>query len=169
MTIAQISGVGRAEFVDRLRWIFEDSPWVAERCWSRGPFSSIEELHVKMMSEVERASVDERLALLRAHPDLGSRAKVSAASDSEQYGAGLDRLSAEEHARLLKLNEAYKTRFGFPFLYAVKGSDKFAIMEALERRLDATPEQEFEEALRQVYRIARFRLEDSLEDGRGNK
>jgi 2-oxo-4-hydroxy-4-carboxy-5-ureidoimidazoline decarboxylase len=169
VTIEQINSASRNEFVERLGWIFEHSPWVAERCWEHRPYKSLEELHRRMVSEVEQAAVHERLALLRAHPDLGSRAKVSAASVNEQAGAGLDRLTPEEHQRLLKSNEAYKTKFGFPFLYAVKGSDKFAIMQALERRLNETPELEFEEALRQVCRIARFRLEDVIDDGRGSK
>ena len=105
------------------------------------------------------ASPEEQLALLRAHPDLGTRAKISPGSTSEQAGAGLDRLTAGEYKRLLHLNSAYQEKFGFPFLYAVKGSDKFAILEALERRLISNREAEFQEALRQVYRIARFRLE----------
>jgi 2-oxo-4-hydroxy-4-carboxy-5-ureidoimidazoline decarboxylase len=112
-----------------------------------------------MNGEVAAASMEERLGLLRAHPDLGTRAKISPSSTDEQAGAGLDRLTSGEYSRLLDLNGAYREKFGFPFLYAVKGSDKFAILEALERRLSANREDEFEEALRQVYRIARFRLE----------
>jgi len=105
----------------------------------------------------------EQLALFRAHPDLGTRAKVSPSSTSEQAGAGLDRLTSEEYARLTDLNDAYREKFGFPFLYAVRGSDKFAILEALERRLSSNPEDEFQEALRQVFRIARFRLESVID------
>jgi 2-oxo-4-hydroxy-4-carboxy-5-ureidoimidazoline decarboxylase len=85
---------------------------------------------------------------------------VSPSSAKEQAGAGLDRLTQEEYDRLLRLNNAWKEKFGFPFLYAVKGSDKFAIMEAMERRLSSSPEEEFAEALRQVFRIARYRLEE---------
>jgi 2-oxo-4-hydroxy-4-carboxy-5-ureidoimidazoline decarboxylase len=106
--------------------------------------------------------MDERLALLRAHPDLGTRARMSDASVGEQKGAGLDRLTREEFDRLQRLNRAYREKFGFPFLFAVKGSTKHDILAALERRLAAAPEEELDEALRQVGRIALFRLRDLL-------
>ena len=111
---------------------------------------------------MEQATRDERLALLRAHPDLGTRARMSDASVGEQHGAGLDRLTPEEFDRLQRLNLAYREKFGFPFLFAVKGSTKHDVLAALERRLSAQPEDEFEEALRQVGRIAMFRLQDLL-------
>ncbi len=136
---------------------------MAERAWQRRPFSSLDDLTAKMSAEVAAASTAEQLALLRAHPDLGTRAKVSPSSANEQAGVGLDRLTAEEFDRLLRLNQDYKDKFTFPFLYAVKGSDKNAILAALEHRLASTPDAEFHEALRQVYRIARFRLESIVE------
>ena len=111
---------------------------------------------------MDQATRDERLALLRAHPDLGTRARMSDASVGEQQGAGLDRLTAEEFDRLQQLNHAYREKFGFPFLFAVKGSTKHDVLAALERRLPSTPEEEFEEALRQVGRIALFRLREFL-------
>ena len=158
MTIAEINGLGRPGFVDLLGGIFEHSPWVAERAWTP-LFASLDELCAGMIAQVETATREEQLALLRAHPDLGTRAKVSESSAGEQAGVGLDRLTQEEYECLLRLNTAYKEKFGFPFLYAVKGSGKTAILEALALRLESTPEVEFREALRQVYRIARFRLE----------
>jgi xanthine dehydrogenase large subunit len=148
-----------AEFVHRLGWIFEGSPWVAERAWAHGPFASIDALHAAMVAEVERASADEQLALLRAHPDLGARVRMSGASVSEQSGAGLDRLTAEEAAELLRWNAAYREKFGFPFLLAVKGCTKDDILKALRERLPGTREEEFRTALNQAFRIARFRLE----------
>jgi len=99
---------------------------------------------------------------LCAHPDLGTRARISAASTGEQAGAGLDRLTPEEFERLHEMNSAYHHKFGFPFLFAVRGSTKYDILQALEQRLEVPPEQEFREALRQVYRIAGFRLRDTL-------
>ena len=98
------------------------------------------------------------MALIRSHPDLGARARVSASSAEEQSSVGLDRLTPEEYDRLLRLNTAYKQKFDFPFIFAVKGSDKHAILAALERRLHSAPEEEFAEALRQIHQIARFRL-----------
>jgi xanthine dehydrogenase large subunit len=149
----------RAEFVARFGGVFEDSPWVAERSWELGSLRSAAELHARMVGVMEAAGREEQWALLRAHPDLGSRARMSDSSVAEQAGAGLDRLNAEEFERLHRLNAAYKTKFGFPFLYAVKGSGKAEILEALERRLESGAEAEFAEALRQVARIAWFRLQ----------
>lgn len=162
MTVSQLSALGVNNFVDELGWVFENSSWVARRAWKHRPFASLDELHARMTAEVACASTNEKLALLRAHPDLGTRAKISESSAKEQSGAGLDQLTPVEFARLHHYNEAYKTRFGFPFLYAVKGSNKLRIMQALETRLQSNPDEEFQEALRQVYRIARFRLEDII-------
>jgi 2-oxo-4-hydroxy-4-carboxy-5-ureidoimidazoline decarboxylase len=162
-SIAAINDFDQVQFVETVGWVFEHSPWVAERAWHERPFASLAQLSERMNAEVEKASMDERLALLRAHPDLGTRARISPSSADEQAGAGLDRLTADEHARLIDLNAAYREKFGFPFLYAVKGSDKFAILEALERRLASNWDDEFREALNQVYRIARFRLESVVD------
>lgn len=154
----------QGEFTEALGWVFEDSPWVAKRAWNSRPFTSCDHLRGHLNREVAAASPEEQLALLRAHPDLGTRAKISPSSTSEQAGAGLDRLTAGEHERLLNLNHGYREKFGFPFLYAVKGADKFAILEALERRLNSNREDEFQEALRQVYRIAGFRIESIVSE-----
>ena len=162
MTILQLNSLGLNDFVDEVGWVFEHSPWVARRAWKHRPFASLDDLHTRMTTEVNCASTNEKLALLRAHPDLGTRAKVSQSSAKEQADAGLDQLTPVEFARLHQYNEAYKTKFGFPFLFAVKGSGKLRIMQALEARLQSTPEEEFQEAMRQVYRIARFRLEDVI-------
>ena len=162
MTIAELSACDRVRFVAALGWIFEDSPWVAERTWKQRPFSSVMQLHAAMTEVVASASRDEQLALLRAHPDLGTRARMSDASTGEQAGAGLDRLTGAELERLQRLNAAYREKFGYPFLFAVKESTTQQILAALEERLPRNPDDEFAEALRQVYRIARFRLEASV-------
>jgi 2-oxo-4-hydroxy-4-carboxy-5-ureidoimidazoline decarboxylase len=159
LSIEHINGLSQAEFTEAVGWVFEHSPWVAERAWHQRPFQSRGHLAAQMNGEVAVASPEEQLGLLRAHPDLGTRAKVSPSSTSEQAGAGLDRLTAGEYERLFDLNRAYREKFDFPFLYAVKGADKFAILEALEHRLNSNRADEFQEALRQVYRIACFRLE----------
>ena len=160
MTIAELNERDRTAFVDALGWVFEDSPWVAERAWARRPFSSLDHLHQTMLDVVQQATESEQLALLRAHPDLGTRARISDASTGEQHGAGLDRLTREEYERLQRLNTDYRRQFGFPFLFAVKGSTKDDVLSALEARLRRAPIEELAEALRQVSRIARFRLED---------
>jgi len=162
MTIRELNALDRAGFVAALGWVFEDSPWVAERTWSTGPFENMEALHAAMVSQLVLAKSEEQLALLRAHPDLGTRAKVSDASRAEQEGAGLDRLTEEEFIRLNDQNAAYRERFGFPFLLAVKGITKQEVLRALEERGRASRDAEFAEALRQAYRIARFRLEAAV-------
>jgi 2-oxo-4-hydroxy-4-carboxy-5-ureidoimidazoline decarboxylase len=159
MNIDEINHLSKTEFVEKLGWIFEGSPWVAERAWAHGPFASLDALHAAMVAEVEHASTDEQLALLRAHPDLGARAKMSGASVAEQTGAGLDHLTSEEYDELTRLNTGYRDEFGFPFLIAVKGCTKDDILRSLRKRVAGSREEEFRTALEQVFRIARFRLE----------
>lgn len=159
MTLAEVNSLPREVFISRLGFLFEDSPWVAERACAQRPFATIEALHAALVNQVERATTEEKLALLRAHPDLGARARMSDASKGEQAGAGLDRMPPDEYSLLQLRNAEYRRKFGFPFLYAVKGSTGQSVLEALARRLKAPPDEEFQEAMRQVYRIASFRLE----------
>jgi OHCU decarboxylase len=160
MTLQEINTLTREDFVKAMGWVFEDSPWVAEAAWNLRPFASCGELHNAMRQQVENAAADRQFALLRAHPDLGNRVRMSEASSREQTGAGLNQLTPEERDSLLALTREYRGRFGFPFLFAVKGSSNRDIIEALRRRIGATPEHELREALEQVYRIAWFRLEE---------
>jgi urate oxidase / 2-oxo-4-hydroxy-4-carboxy-5-ureidoimidazoline decarboxylase len=167
VTAEEIGAMPRERFVETVGFAFEHSPWVAERAWGRRPFATLGALHAALTAEVQCAAREEQLALLRAHPDLGARARMSAASEGEQAGAGLDRLTRDEFERLHTFNAEYREKFGFPFLFAVKSATKHDILKALEQRLNAAPELEFEEALRQVYRIARFRLETVVESAKG--
>jgi 2-oxo-4-hydroxy-4-carboxy-5-ureidoimidazoline decarboxylase len=162
VTLEDVNGLSREAFTAALGWIFEDSPWVAERAWSARPFDSVNALHNAMTGVVREASREEQLALLRAHPDLGTRTQMSAASAAEQTGSGLDRLTPAELERLRGLNAVYRERFGFPFLYAVKGSTERDILSALARRVENTQEEEFRQALWEVGRIAWFRLNDTF-------
>ena len=162
MTIDDLNAGDQRAFLEAVGGVFENSPWVAERAWTRRPFESLDALHAAMTSHVAAATFDEQLALLRAHPDLGSRSGMSDASAAEQAGAGLGTLTRPELDRLHALNGAYRDKFGFPFLFAVKGATKQDILNALETRLAATRDAELGEALRQVSRIARFRLEDVI-------
>ena len=163
MTLSELNALDRGQFVDAVGWVCEQSPWVAQRAWGARPFESVDRLYSSLMQALDGASREEQLALVRAHPDLGTRAKISDASSGEQADAGLHELTPEEHERLTSLNEAYRRKFGFPFLLAVKGSGKSVILDNLEGRLKSTPEVELREALRQVGRIVRFRLEGFLE------
>ena len=161
--ISDLNSFDKMRFIEAVGWVFEHSPWVAERAWPARPFADLGSLLSAMKSVVETARPEEQLALLRAHPDLGTRARISAASTDEQAAAGMTQLNPEEFERLQRLNSAYRNRFGFPFLFAVKGSTKYDVLDALERRLNASPEEELQEALRQVFRIAEFRLRETVE------
>jgi xanthine dehydrogenase large subunit len=161
-TLNAVNALDRERFVAALGWIFEDSPWVAEQAWLQRPFATIDHLLAAMHHVVAEAGPTKQLALLRAHPDLGARARMSEASTGEQSGAGLDQMRPDAFARLQHLNTRYRERLGFPFLFAVKGSTAADVLAALERRVDAPADEEFEEALRQVGRIAAFRLQDAL-------
>lgn len=169
MNIEEVNRLDSGGFAAALGWVFEGSPWVAERAWVMRPFASLDALHRAMVTQVEKASADEQLALLRAHPDLGARygalpsgQPLSEASSREQSGAGLDSLTASEAERLRALNAGYFDKFGFPFVIAVKGRTKRDILDALERRLTSPRDEEQREALKQVFQIARFRLEDAI-------
>src|SRR5574338_187867 len=164
--LAALSAMPRAEFVGHLGDIFEHSPWIAERAWAARPFASIEALHAAMVAAVDRASEAERLGLIRAHPELAGKeaaaGTLTAASTGEQRGAGLDQCSADEIQRLRGLNAAYRERFGFPFVIAVKGLSRYQIMDAVEARLKTGRAAEFRTCLEQIGRIARFRLDALL-------
>ncbi len=162
VTLDWLNRATRDDFVATLGGVFEHSPWVAERAWSHRPFTEVDALHRAMVDEMRAARHAEQLALLRAHPDLGTRTHMSTSSATEQAGVGLDALTSQEFERLQSLNTEYRARFGFPFLFAVRGSTKHDILAALAHRLRQTPEAEFREALDQVARIARFRLDDLL-------
>ena len=159
----EINRLDRPGFVAALGAVFEDSPWVAERAWTHRPFAGLTSLHEAMTHQVLASSRNEQLTLLRAHPDLGARARMSASSEQEQAGAGLDRLTPAQYEHLTSANARYRERFGFPFLFAVTGSTPPEILDALDERLGRSWEEEFDTALQQVFRIASFRLRDLVE------
>jgi OHCU decarboxylase len=159
----RLATLDRAAFLALLGPVFEHSPWVAARAWAARPFDGLDGLHRAMMQAVADASADEQLALLRAHPDLAGKAAragaMTAESVREQAGAGLDRLSDAEYARFERLNAAYRAKFGFPFIVAVKRHTKESILAAYETRLGNDIATEMKTALSEVSLIARFRLE----------
>jgi 2-oxo-4-hydroxy-4-carboxy-5-ureidoimidazoline decarboxylase len=152
----------RTVFIDAFGDVAEHSPWVAEEAWFKQPFADRNGLIRAFEVALRGASQDAKLALIRAHPDLATRAKLTEESLHEQADAGLDRLTPEEFKRFSALNEAYKSRFGFPFIFAVKGATKGQVIQAFEDRIVNSPEVEFETALTQIARIFRFRLEDRV-------
>ncbi len=154
--------MSQEEFVAALGAVFEETPAIAQQAWNARPFRDGADLHQKMVRVVNAMSEDEQLALIKAHPDLGSRARMAAASVQEQAGVGLDRLSPEEYQRFQSLNHAYQTKFGFPFIIAVKNHTKASILATFEQRLQNSTEAEKQQALAEISQIARFRLDGIL-------
>ena len=161
------SQLDRDDFVSLLGSVFEHSPWIAEQAYDgeRSPaMDSPTGLHTALAVQFRTASADSRLGVLTAHPDLAGKLakakRLTAASTAEQASAGLDALSAEDQAYFTQLNDAYKAKFSFPFIVAVKGLSAAEIKQIFERRLKNSPEQEFAEACQQVEKIARLRVDD---------
>jgi 2-oxo-4-hydroxy-4-carboxy-5-ureidoimidazoline decarboxylase len=161
------SSLGRAAFVTLYGRVYEHSPWIAEALWSAGlkpEHDTAEGLHRALAATVDAAPRDRQLALLRAHPDLAGRLAVvgelTAESTAEQASAGLDKCTPAEFQRFTALNEAYKRKFPFPFIMAVKGKSRAEILEAFERRILNDEESEFRTALAEVHKIALLRLRD---------
>jgi OHCU decarboxylase len=160
------STLSRDAFVAAIADIDEHSPWVAEQAYDQGvdeTLDEIEVLHQRMSDVLLSAPRETQLALINAHPDLAGKAAVrgelTASSTSEQAGAGIQDCTPEEFARFTELNDAYKARFGFIFIMAVKGSNRHQILAAFEERMHNSQDQEFTRALAEINKIALFRLQ----------
>lgn len=161
-SIAELNQMDRETFVAALGAIFEDTPAIAAQAWEQRPFTDINDLYQKMVAVVDHMSPADQLTLIRAHPDLGSRAKMADASVKEQAGVGLDRLTPAEYDRFHRLNQAYKETFGFPFIIAVKNHTKVSILAAFEQRLENSATVEQQQAIAEITQIAHFRLQDHI-------
>lgn len=151
--------------------VYEHSPWVAKAAWQHGiteAHDTPDGLAELMGLMLQQANSEQQIAVIRAHPDLAGKAAMAGEltqdSTSEQAGAGLDQCSPDEFARFEYLNETYKEKFGFPFVIAVKGLDRHAILAAFEARLHNDIATERRTAIEQIIRIARFRLVSRLAD-----
>ncbi len=161
-TMDDLNQMDTQTLTDTLGTIFEHSSWVAERSAALRPFSSLSDLHRKMTGIVKAADRETQLDLIKKHPRLGTKKTMSDDSVREQQNAGLNKLEQQEYEEFLMLNEHYYDRFGFPFILAVKGKTKQDIHQALLARLESERETEFQQALIEIYRIARFRLADII-------
>jgi len=157
-TITKLNQMNQIEFVDTLGSIFEHTPEIAEQAWRSRPFADVQSLHQAMAAIALNVSDAEQLRLICAHPDLGSKFKMADASVQEQSALGLDRLSAVEYDRFQSLNQAYKDKFGFPFIIAVRNHTKESILLAFEQRLENNLEIEKQRAISEIMEIARWRL-----------
>lgn len=161
-SLADLNQMDQAAFVAALGAVFEHTPAIAHQTWYQRPFTSVTALHQAMIQVMHSLSSAEQLALILAHPDLGSKAKMAPASVQEQAGAGLDRLSPEEYDRFHHLNQTYRETFGFPFIIAVKQHTKTSILAAFEQRLHNSAATEQAQALAEIAEIAHFRLLDLI-------
>jgi 2-oxo-4-hydroxy-4-carboxy-5-ureidoimidazoline decarboxylase len=163
MKPVDVNTLSSAAFEQAFGEIAEHSPWVARSALRARPFTNRETMIEAFTSAVMKADQAAQLALLCAHPDLATRAKLTRDSIKEQAGAGLDTLGAAEFAHFTELNNAYKAKNGFPFIFAVKGATKHQILEAFERRIQNDSGTEFQMALSQVCSIICFRLEEKVD------
>ncbi len=167
ITIEEVNYLDQKSFVEKFGGVFEHSPWVAEEAWHGRPFDSLTELRGALDAAMYGAPEERQLGLIRAHPDLAGKAAIrgelTPESTREQASAGLDRLSPEEYERLNRLNEAYKEKFGFPLIFAVREHTKETILSGAEARLEHSREQEIVTALGEIAKIADLRLQDLVE------
>jgi 2-oxo-4-hydroxy-4-carboxy-5-ureidoimidazoline decarboxylase len=167
LSMDELNGFELDDFVGALGEVFENSPWVAQTVWTNRPFPSVEELHRQMMEAVHSAPHERQVAFLNLHPELGGKDPVAERltrdSAREQGGAGLTALTADEAAELAELNAAYRQAHGYPFILAVNGLDKYAVLQELRRRSRTDSDLEFRGALAEISRITRMRLGRLLE------
>ncbi len=166
MDVKGLNAMGDAEFAAALAGLWEHSPWIVTTTATARPFDSRDELSIAMWVAVQTATREMQLALLRAHPDLAGKlaraGALTADSTNEQSSLGLDRLTDDEYAAFTAMNDAYRERFGFPFIICVRDNTKASIRDSFERRLAHSPEAELQIALDEVRKIAEYRLQDRV-------
>ena len=169
-TIDEVNALDEPGFVALFGGVLEDSPHFARRVWQARPFRDREELAVAFRRAMYAAPEGEKLALIRAHPDLAGKAAVagelSPESTAEQASAGLDRLSTEQYAAFTKMNAAYREKFGIPMIVCAREHTRESILENAAARLNNDPEEEFRTALGEISKIADGRLQNLVEERR---
>ncbi len=162
--INKINKLPQSEFIKVFANIFENARWIAEELYKQKPFKDFNELSSKIMDIFETSSQEKKLKILKDHPDLGNKTKINsltADSQKEQKNAGLDMCTKEEFNEFKKLNNTYK-KYGFPFILAVEGKNKIEILNNFRKRINSEPQIEFEEAVKQVKKIASLRLKNLI-------
>jgi 2-oxo-4-hydroxy-4-carboxy-5-ureidoimidazoline decarboxylase len=162
-TLADLNACSKDDFVAALSNIFEYSPWIAEQAASARPFAGVKALFAAMKAAVDRGAPELRLALIKAHPDLANKtqraAGLTAESNDEQNSVGLDRLSDAEYEAFERVNNAYRTKFGFPYIVSVRRHTKDSILRDFERRLPNDAKTETQKSIEEICRIAALRLD----------
>ena len=160
--IDKFNKLNKSDFLSIFGNVFEKTEWIAEKCYDSKPFNNVQELVNKMMEVFENSIKEKHLEILNSHPDLAVKKKLTKESENEQANANLNQCTNEEYEEFNKLNEKYKKKFGFPFIIAVKGKNKDEILNSFRQRITNNINSEFEEAKKQVKKIASFRLTEII-------
>ncbi|WP_024514492.1 2-oxo-4-hydroxy-4-carboxy-5-ureidoimidazoline decarboxylase [Bradyrhizobium sp. Tv2a-2] len=162
-TLSELNASSKGDFVVQLSNVFEYSPWIAEQAASLRPFAGVVQLFDAMKAAVDRAPEELRHALIKAHPDLADKtqraAGLTAESNAEQNSAGLDRLSDAEYEAFERVNNAYRAKFGFPYIVCVRRQTRDSILRDFERRLPNDAAAETQRSVEEIFRIAALRLD----------
>ena len=161
-SIDTFNKLNKSEFLSIFGNVFEKTEWIAGKCYDSKPFNNVQELVNKMMEVFENSIKEKHLKILNSHPDLAVKKKLTKESENEQANANLNQCTNEEFEEFNKLNEKYKKKFGFPFIIAVKGKNKNEILNIFRQRITNNINLEFEEAKKQVKKIATFRLSEII-------
>ena len=171
MALASLNATDEAGFMAALGDVYEHAPWVAQAALKQRPFATLAALHAAMTDAVRAAPPEQQLALIKGHPDLAGKAAragtMTVDSKAEQASAGLDRLAEAEFAQFHRLNDAYREKFGMPFIICVRRHSKDSILQQFERRLQNTMSVETKTALGEIFRIAALRLDQRIEAADG--
>ena len=157
-SIDKVNKLSKSDFISIFGNVFEKTTWIAEKVFTFKPFENFDELVSKMMKIFENIEKERHLEILNSHPDLAVEKKLTEDSKNEQKNASLNQCTEKEFLEFKKLNEEYKKKFGFPFIVAVKGKNKEEILNSFRQRITNNINLEFEEAKKQVKKIASFRL-----------
>ena len=161
-TVDKVNNLRKSDFISIFGNVFEKTQWIAEKAYDSKPYKNFEELFSKMMEIFENSKKERHLEILNAHPDLAVEKKLTEDSKNEQKNASLNQCTDEEFVEFRKLNNEYKKKFGFPFIIAVKGKNKEEILNNFRQRLTNNINFEFEEAKKQIKKIASFRLSEII-------
>ncbi len=159
-SIDKINKLSKSDFISIFGNVFEKTEWIAQKSHDSKPYKNFEELFLKMVEIFENSNKEIHIKILNAHPDLAIEKKLTDDSKNEQKNASLNQCTNEEFIEFKKLNEEYKKKFGFPFIVAVKGKNKEEILNSFRQRITNNINSEFEEAKKQVKKIASFRLNE---------
>ena len=161
-SIDKVNKLSKSDFISIFGNVFEKTEWIAQKSYDLKPYKNFEELFLKMMETFENTNKENHLKILNAHPDLAVEKILTKDSKNEQKNASLNQCTDEEFIEFKKLNEEYKKKFGFPFIVAVKGKNKEEILNSFRQRITNNINLEFEEAKKQVKKIANFRLREII-------